>query len=310
VKSQFAVQNGEGNVQNNFWAERRRLLVAICAAILVVASVSASIVIYLLQPDRAVAEQHAIDADREGRDGATPPVRAESVSGPPGGPGSLASPRLIELDGVMPERAIMQSLIPDGLTLGQEVIDPRHPTRTLPGYGTGVMYFKLTGQNFTPVQISSITAKVVERRRPPTGTIVASFPQGATEALKMGFDFSSGDIVEAKVLDDFGQYTEIDYVKVHAITIALNETLAFEVDVKAQECDCRFVVDVGFADGRSITVDDGGKPFHFATVAGSYERAYVPMFEPYDSSSASRSKLRACVYPDGCKMQYGQVYAK
>ncbi|MFE7745963.1 hypothetical protein [Nocardia sp. NPDC057455] len=303
MKNQIAFQEGDGNIQNNFWTERRRWLVAICAAILVVVSVSASIVVYLLQPDRAVAEQHAIDADREGKDSATPPARPESIVAPPGGPGSLASSRPLELEGATWNKAVKDS-VPDGVALGIEALDGAG--KFITGSGTGVMYFKLTGRNFTPVQISNITAKVVERRRPPTGTIVPFYPQGVTEALAMGFDFRSGDIVEAKVLSDRGEVTELDYVRVHAMTLALNEALAFEIELRAQDCDCRFVVDVGFTDGRSLTIDDGGEPFRFATMAASYERAYVPMFQTNNPNSI----LRSCDYPLECRRKYGQMDTK
>ncbi|MEV4237435.1 MULTISPECIES: hypothetical protein [unclassified Nocardia] len=310
MKNQIPIQVGEGNIQNNFWSERRRWLVAIGVAILIVVSVSASVTIYLLQPDRAVSEQRAIEADREGRDNATPPARAEGVSGPPGVPGSLASSRIIELDGVRPDKATMQRLVPDGVALGQSVIDPRNPMNSLEGFGEGSIYFKLTGQNFTPVQISSIAARIVERRRPPAGTIVPFYSQGVTEALTMGFDLNSGDVVEAKALDGFGQFTDSDYMKTHAVTLALNETLAFKIEIRAHDCDCEFVVDIGFGDGRSLAVDDQGKPFRFVTLTGSYERAYVPMYDLENGSMARDAKLRLCDYPKECKLRYAQMYTK
>ncbi|MGY2008425.1 hypothetical protein ACW9HC_15715 [Nocardia gipuzkoensis] len=309
MKNQIPIQIGERSVQNNFWTERKRSLVVIGTALLIIISVSAAVTIYLLLPDRAVSAQHALDADREERDRATPPVRVEGVSGPPGGPASLASPSVIDLDGVTLDRSNVQNFVPDGVPLGQ-LMTHSHEPKFSSGYSEGSLYYKLTGQNYTPVQISSITARILERNRPPSGTIVPFFPQGATEALTMGFDLDSSDVVEAKALDEFGLFTELDYLKTHAVTLALNETLAFEIEVRARECDCKFVVDVGFADGRSLTIDDGGKPFRFVTFASSYERAYVPMYDMVDSSSAPKAKLRRCQYLDECQLRYQQVYTK
>ncbi|MGY1942804.1 hypothetical protein [Nocardia asiatica] len=309
MKNQQPIQIGEKNVQNNFWTERRRALVVIGTALLIVISVSAVVTIYLLLPDRAVSAQHALDADREGRDRATAPVRVEGVSGPPGGPASLAAPRAVEMEGVTADASTIAGLVPDGVPLGQPMTASREPKFSA-GYSEGLLHYKLTGQNYTPVQISSITARITERHRPPSGTIVPFFSQGATEALTMGFDLDSGDVAEAKALDEFGRFTELDYMKTHAVTLALNETLAFEIEVRARECDCRFVVDVGFADGRSVTIDDGGKPFRFVTFAGSYERAYVPMYDMVDGSLVPQAKLRRCQYPKECQMRYLQVYTE
>ncbi|WP_157978729.1 hypothetical protein [Nocardia aurea] len=299
MKKQIALQHGDGNIQNNFWSERRRWLVAICTAILVVVTVSAGVIIWLQQPDHAVAEEHAKETDRDKRDNATPPARAEGVIGPQNSPGSKVSPIAVEMDG---DDAPLAAVAQDWPKTGFPVYDPQRP-----GLLNASLYFKITGQNFTPVQIISLTAKVLERRPPPSGTILTVGSQGVTDAQEIGFDLNAGDVLEAKSIFS-GKYTEFDYIKTHAVTLALDETIAFKVDVRADQCDCKFVVNIGFEDGRSLVIDDGGNPFRFITMSNHYDRAYTPMSDP--ASAGGKMRYRLCAYPEECSRNYLGPYRK
>lgn len=178
-----------------------------------------------------------------------------------------------------------------------------------PDYSKGSVYFKLTGNNSTPVQISSISARVTERKPAPSGTIILFLAQGRQPALEMGFDLESGDTIEAAKLDSTGNFTGDEYMKTNSVTLAHHENLAFNISLRARDCDCSFVIDVKFADGRSVVVDRGGQPFRFVSYAKSYEKAYVPAYLTAEGQIVP-AVYQACQYLEDCMKWYGVVRPK
>jgi hypothetical protein len=136
--------------------------------------------------------------------------------------------------------------------------------------------FTLVGNHYKPVQITNISARVVQRLQPPSGTLVYVGPQGGSPVETIGFDLDSRD--SAARVDEVHTpgptVTSRHYFAERQIALGRNEHQAISATAVTSQCLCRFVFDVTTDDGHTTTVDDHGKPFEISAFSSHYMSTY------------------------------------
>lgn len=197
--------------------------------------------------------------------------------------------------------------LPDGLseaeTVGKPVVDGRNGM--LLGFSNDVR-FTLTGLRNKPERIRSMRAELVGERRPaPRGTLVYWVPQGAAENPNLAFDLTSETSAEAQAVVERGAPLGDFYFHTHTVTLAKDEPMGFNVEFRAENCQCQAKIIVEFADGSELEVTrEGGKLFNVDSLprGRKYRQIYVPQFAP-----DGRTVLTRCPSLSSCHgMAYGQ----
>lgn len=114
----------------------------------------------------------------------------------------------------------------------------------------------LQGGSSQPIVISSMKARVVERRRPLVGTSFTCGGEGELEPKKIVID-----------LDKFSPtaiYSTKKGPKKFSFELRKDETLQFDLEAHTLKCYCKWVIDLKvIIGGKSLTrtIQDNGRPF-------------------------------------------------
>jgi hypothetical protein len=166
--------------------------------------------------------------------------------------------------------------------------------------------FTLTGRQNSPTRIRDMRVKVTERSDAPKGTLIFYPPQGNIPDLKLGFDLDSAD-TSARTLDDHDMPSSSHYFRENTVTLAKGESIGFNAVVTTSDCACKYVVEIEFSDGRTLQIDNNGKPFFLAAYRDDAERIYTVQYRP-NGSSSSTAVLTRCPSMDACaKIAYQQA---
>jgi hypothetical protein len=133
----------------------------------------------------------------------------------------------------------------------------------------------ITGQHDSPVLITRMRARVLQRHPPLSETLFFGPPQGEGEDIQIGFDLDSPDPV-ARALGDQGQLGEPYFATKH-VTVERDEHVVFGIKAFADRCYCEWeiVIDT-IVDGQdqTFTVKDGSRPFRTTAFTHTYEIIY------------------------------------
>jgi hypothetical protein len=161
------------------------------------------------------------------------------------------------------------------------------------------MFITLVGNHYRQVKITDISARILDRVAPPTGTLVYASPQGASPEESVGFDLDSNDL-DARVTEegtDVPHDTTRHYFDERQITLERFESLELKLSVFTRTCLCRFVFDITTDDGSVITANDDGSPWQVSAFAPGYAREYAVDVTgpPY---------IVPCAWPTDCQRNY------
>jgi hypothetical protein len=283
---------------------RRRQLraLAISVALAVIGGLAGAVATYYLAPSQSVNEQRAQDADKEAADAGQLGAQAEQESRTGtsyvSGNYSYASPINYDLDHVRQSRGPNIALpgierervgIPVGP--GDTPAQPRVYSQTK---------FTLVGNMSRPVGVKEITARIVGRLPPVSGTLFYVYGQGANPSESIGFDLDSANPRAELMADDASEPTETGryYFDAKYVTLGKGERLQFTATVFTKTCHCDYVFDVEYSDGSVGTVDDGGRPWRVTPFSSVYQASYTLNLDIPDVP------VVACRWPEECR-SYG-----
>jgi hypothetical protein len=290
------------------WWPSKKILAAVLAPVLlaILGGLAGTIFTYWLAPQQQVRQQQGVDDAQNAADASNPPVLVENQRYQ-GSTGVDSTSRVLELGEV--QKAVK---------FGNDLAPGQDPVLLPPGEHAAVgmaqrmvtsdghpqprvfdqMYVTLAGNHYKPVKVTRIVARVVERREPLAGTVVYAAPQGASDPESLGFDLDSSDLNARVVVTLPGEAVPTDtskhYLDARQVTLNKDETLEFEITAFTTTCACRFVIDVSTDDGRTITVDNHGKPWEISAFSPTYARSYA--IEYADTGY----HVVPCSWPDGC----------
>ncbi|SCK38330.1 hypothetical protein H181DRAFT_03240 [Streptomyces sp. WMMB 714] len=138
----------------------------------------------------------------------------------------------------------------------------------------------LTGQQADPVLIKGITAHVLKRHKPLSGTLTVGAGEGEGEVVKVGFDLDAGDRISARKMTDSGHLGN-RYLDSKYITLKQGEPIVIDFVAFTANCHCEWQIDVTTrSDGHDevVTIDDGGRPFHSTGIAHKYRSEFQYVF--------------------------------
>jgi hypothetical protein len=130
----------------------------------------------------------------------------------------------------------------------------------------------LTGRE-QPSAITSMTARIIERRQPDPAARFAHPVEGVAASIEMLFDLEESNPHAYKVLPKGEREPFFDG---RTITIAPREIVTIEVTARGKTSECQWVLDMNVLAGkreRVMSIKDRGKPFR--TSAG---RRDVPAY--------------------------------
>ncbi len=118
----------------------------------------------------------------------------------------------------------------------------------------------LTGRG-QPSAITSMTARIIERRQPDPAARFSHPIEGVAASIEMLFDLEERHPHAYKMLPKGEREPFFDG---RTIAIAPGEIVAIEVTARAKTTECRWVLDMNVVSGRRkhvMTIKDRGKPF-------------------------------------------------
>jgi hypothetical protein len=140
--------------------------------------------------------------------------------------------------------------------------------------GTTRMKFTLVGQHRNAVYLTKISARVVERLTPPSGTLVYLQPEGASDNPQIFFDLDR-DVPEAFAIDEGGSPTSELFLNSQQVAIEFGEPVTFLVRAVSASCYCKFVIFVEASDGTQLQIGHGDDPWSVSAFAATYRNSYL-----------------------------------
>jgi hypothetical protein len=148
---------------------------------------------------------------------------------------------------------------------------------------TSRLSFDLKGTHHTDTPITRIRAVIDARRPVPSGTVFYAAPQGTTQREGLAFDLGSSDL-DAKVPDgEYGTPTARRYLAGRSVSMEMDKCVGFVAQIFAPLYDYEILyhLEITFAAGPPITIDDNGKSFRIVGYPSSARRAYFSPTQGY-----------------------------
>lgn len=253
---------------------------------------------YWLAPQQQVRQQHGLDAAQAEADASSPAVLVQDQRYG-GETRSEASAQPLDLDGTrLTITADSQRFLPGpAVEVGPVSAAADGPDPARPQVYDRV-HFTLVGNHYATVKVTAITARIVDRAQPPSGTLLWKSPQGASDDESIGFDLDSVDLAAhtTRIVGGLPELAPQHYVDLRQVTLTRGEKLEFTATAFTRGCLCAFVLDVRTDDGGVQTVDDGGRPWRVVAFAARYQRAYA-----VDLGDPAGPTIVSCDWPTGCR---------
>jgi hypothetical protein len=131
----------------------------------------------------------------------------------------------------------------------------------------------LQGKHSAAVLVSSLRARIVQRRAPLAGTPLVCPSAGAAEVRFVQLDLDKRPAVG--VYAELTENMSVVRRKPVAFTLKENETEVFDIWASTKHCYCKWIMELDLVvNGRQVvkTVTNNGEPFQ--TTAWSGDRAY------------------------------------
>ncbi|MBC3192910.1 hypothetical protein H7X46_17775 [Pseudonocardia sp. C8] len=250
---------------------------------------------FTLAPLQEVFAQRAVDRDQERSDAARAPISVEGVRRDEEVLRSLSFP------GIVPPEYVHKSAQPGFLP--PEVVETGMVQDFEEGTGDpprvfDQFFFTLVGQHSETVKIRDIDVRVTYRQEPLSGSLGYWTPQGAMAQEPLGFDLDSANTRARQMVPDSSPPEETGrmYFDERQVTLEKNEKIEFKAAIMTRSCRCEFVLDVSTDDGRTVEVNNDGKPFKISGFAHVYDAPYA--------HDISVDRVVPCRWPDECLTRY------
>ena len=237
--------------------------------------------------DQAVTNDGAIRDAKDDHDESEAPALVD-----------VSDPGKMWLSWVSPDVVDVAKNAPDyGFPDGTDAVHVGRP-RIQDDSVTTVVSFDLTGNHFSTVRMTGLTAVVDERRTAPDGTVYFVRPQGDKLKGEATFDLGNSDLV-----DGVDAESSRSYLDVHTVTLDENESVGFNAEVVAPpDSDIDFHFEVSFDTGQRVTVDNEGSPFRIVSYPRSVQRAYMMAFDSTPDGGFGDEGIFPCDWPSECEM--------